>query len=99
MTLAAAHLGVRRRRDQRYPDSGHREGLHLPPPWLPCPNLLCRRIMARTDRSCGANSPFRNSLFQHLLMAKARELIAGTGNFNRHGIKLGGWDGSWFRRG
>jgi hypothetical protein len=54
--------------------------------------------LATTDRHHGTNGAFRNGMFQQLLMAGVRELIAGTGNFNRHGIKLVGCGGSWFRR-
>src|SRR5258708_32017814 len=58
-------------------------------PPFPCPNLLCRRIVATTDRYPGAKSSFRNRVFQQLLMAKGCELTAVSGNFNRCRVKSG----------
>src|SRR5260370_22418150 len=58
-------------------------------PPFPCPNLLCRRIVATTDRYPGAKSSFRNRVFQQLLMAKGCELTAVSGNFNRYRVKSG----------
>src|ERR1700680_45294 len=61
-----------------------------PPPFpIPGPNLLCRRIVATTDRYPGAKSSFRNRVFQQLLMAKGCELTAVPGNFNRYRVKSG----------
>jgi hypothetical protein len=39
--------------------------------------------MATRDRHRGAIGPFRNGVFQQLLIAKASELTAVSGNFNR----------------
>jgi hypothetical protein len=43
--------------------------------------------LATTDRHHGAKGAFRDGMFQQLLMAGKRELIAATGNFNRHRIE------------